>query len=153
MRTGRAVWAAAAALVCSLGACTGAGGERGTDSTAARAPATVTDTAVRADTPAGSGTAVRTFHVVGNEPFWSLEITASVLRFRTPEDTAGVLFPQGGRSVAGDTLIWSGSAGNRTIEARLWPAECSDGMSDRVWTYRAIVRVDTVSYRGCAAQT
>lgn len=153
MRAGRGARAVVAMLVCSLGACTGGGAPRGTDSTAARAPAAAADTAVRADTPAGSGTAVRTFHAVGNEPFWSLEITASVLRFRTPEDTAGVLFPQEGRSVAGDTLIWSGSAGNRTIEARVWPAKCSDGMSDRVWTYRAIVRVDTVSYRGCAAQT
>ena len=153
MRASRAAGAAAAAAICLLGACTGGAGTRGTDSTAARAAAAVPDTAVRADTPVGPGTAVRTFHVVGNEPFWSLEITAGMLRFRTPEDTAGVLFPQGARSVAGDTLTWSGSADSRTIEARLWPSECSDGMSDRVWTYRAIVRVDTTTYQGCAAQT
>ena len=149
MCAGRSMRTAGALLVGSFGACTGAGGERGTDSTAARAPATVADTPVRA----AAGTVVRTFHAVGNEPFWSLEITAGGLRFRTPEDTTGALFPRTSPSAAGDTLTWSAAAGNRTIEARVWPAECSDGMSDRAWTHRAIVRVDSVSYRGCAAQT
>lgn len=149
MRASRGARAVVAVLVCSLGACTGGGGERGADSTAARAPATAADTAVRA----APDTAVRRFHVVGNEPFWSLDIAAAGLRFRTPEDTTGALFPRTAPSAAGDTLTWSAAAGSRTIEARVWPAECSDGMSDRVWTHRAIVRVDTVSYRGCAAQT
>jgi uncharacterized membrane protein len=141
MRAGSAGTASAAALLVGLAACAGAGSERGTDSTAARAPATVADTAVV------------TFHVVGNEPFWALEITASGLRFRTPEDTAGALFPRVAPSAAGDTLTWAAAAGSRRIEARLWPSACSDGMSDRVWTHRAIVRVDTTTYQGCAAQT
>lgn len=133
--------AAAGALIIGLAACTGTGSERASDSTVARAPASVVDTAVA------------TFHVVGNEPFWALEITATGLRFRTPEDTAGAFFPRAAPSAAGDTLTWSAVAGSRTIEARLWPSECSDGMSDRVWSHRATVRVDTTTYQGCAAQT
>lgn len=140
MRGGRGRRAAGVLLVGSLGACTASGGERGADS----APA---DAVVRA------GTAGRSFHVVGNEPFWSLEITAGGLRFRTPEDTSGARFPAATRSAAGDTLTWNAAAGGRTIDARLWPATCSDGMSDREWTHTAVVRVDTTTYRGCAAQT
>jgi uncharacterized membrane protein len=48
---------------------------------------------------------------------------------------------------------WTDVAGARSIEALVWPGQCSDGMSDRAWTHRAAVRVDTLTYRGCADQT
>ena len=146
---------AAVLLIGLLGACTASGGDRGGDSSAAGASAAAPDTTTAADTavPAVAGTPGRTFHVVGNEPFWSLDITAGGLRFRTPEDTTGALFSAATRSAAGDTVTWTAAAGGRTIDARLWPAKCSDGMSDREWTHTALVRVDTTTYRGCAAQT
>ena len=93
------------------------------------------------------------FHGVGTEPCWALEINASGLRFRTPEDTAGARYPISPPARSGDTLQWHATLGGRSLDARLWPAACSDGMSDRIWTHRALVRVDSVTYRGCAAQT
>jgi uncharacterized membrane protein len=30
------------------------------------------------------------FRAVGTEPFWALEIDSTGLRFRTPDDTAGI---------------------------------------------------------------
>jgi uncharacterized membrane protein len=93
------------------------------------------------------------FHVVGTEPFWALEINSTGLRFVTPDDTAGVHYPMSTPVSSGDTLRWHATTGGRTLEARVWPAACSDGMSDRTWTHRAVVQVDTVTYRGCAAQS
>lgn len=93
------------------------------------------------------------FHVVGTEPFWALEINAAGLRFITPEDTVGARYPVSTPVSSADTLSWHSTAGGRALDARVWPAACSDGMSDRVWTHRAVVRVDTVTYRGCAAQS
>lgn len=134
-------------LLALLGACAGGGGERDarsdTAGTAAPSPA---PTAI-----ADSG--VATFRVAGTEPFWALEIARRELRFITPEDTSGLRFPRGPSVTSGDTLRWSAMAYGTTIEARIWPSRCSDGMSDRVWTHRAVVRVDSTTYRGCAVQT
>jgi len=90
------------------------------------------------------------FHAIGTEPFWSLDVGPTGLRFRTPEDTLGALFPPVAALASGDTLRWTTSSGSASVEARLWPGTCSDGMSDRVWPYHAAVRLDTTAYRGCA---
>jgi uncharacterized membrane protein len=93
------------------------------------------------------------FRAAGTEPFWALEIRPGRLVFRTPDDTAGTQFPHPASTTRGDTLRWTDVAGARSIEALVWPGQCSDGMSDRAWTHRAAVRVDTLTYRGCADQT
>jgi uncharacterized membrane protein len=133
-------------LLAWLGACAGGGGKREarSDSTGAAAPS-----------PAAAipDSGVATFRMAGTEPFWALEIARRELRFITPEDTSGLRFPRGPSVTSGDTLRWSAMAYGTTIEARIWPSQCSDGMSDRVWTHRAVVRVDSTTYRGCAVQT
>lgn len=96
------------------------------------------------------GTDTLAFHAIGTEPFWSLDIGPSGLRFTTPEDTLGIRFPPVSADASGDTIQWRASAARGSLEARLWPGSCSDGMSDRVWQYHASVRVDTTAYRGCA---
>ena len=90
------------------------------------------------------------FHAVGTEPFWSLDIGPSGLRFTTPEDTLGTYFRPVTTGASGDTLHWTGTAERGALDARVWQGACSDGMSDRVWPYHAAVRVDTIAYRGCA---
>jgi uncharacterized membrane protein len=90
------------------------------------------------------------FRALGTEPFWALEIDSTGFRFRTPDDTSGVLWPPSSPLVTGDTLRWVQKTDRREIEASIWPAQCSDGMSDRVWEYSAAVRIDTTKYSGCA---
>jgi uncharacterized membrane protein len=138
-------------LLAWLGACAGGGGK---DSGKQEARSDSSGTAAPPPPAAAlpdSGAA--TFRVAGTEPFWALEITRRELRFITPEDTSGIRFSRGGSVTSGDTLRWSATAHGTTIEARIWPSQCSDGMSDRVWTHRAVVRVDSTTYRGCAVQT
>ena len=88
---------------------------------------------------------------IGTEPFWGLDIDSTGLRFTTPDDMTGIRWPPRAPLVSGDTWRWLGETGRATIAARIWPARCSDGMSDRVYPYAALVRVDGTDYRGCAA--
>ncbi len=90
------------------------------------------------------------WRALGTEPFWALDIDGRGLRFRTPDDTGGILWPAPGAAITGDTLRWTGETERGAIEARIWPARCSDGMSDRVWHHKARVGVEGTAYRGCA---
>ena len=134
-------------LLAWLGACAGDGGRQKTrnDSSGTAAPSP--------PAAATSDSDVATFRGAGTEPFWALEVARGELRFITPEDTSGLRFRREAPVTSGDTLRWSAMAQGTTIEVRVWPSQCSDGMSDRVWTHRAVVRVDSTTYRGCAVQT
>jgi uncharacterized membrane protein len=88
---------------------------------------------------------------IGTEPFWGLDIDSTGLRFTTPEDTKGIRWPPLTPTISGDTARWAGETERAAVDARIWPARCSDGMSDRVWPYTAVVRIDSTTYRGCAA--
>ena len=107
-----------------------------------------TDSAAAADTPEMASTVA--LRATGTEPFWGLSIDTTGLRFTTPDDTMGIRWPPLSPMATGDTLRWVGETERAAIDARIWPAQCSDGMSDRVWTYTAVVRIDTTIYRGCA---
>jgi uncharacterized membrane protein len=119
---------------------TDAAGASGTDS--APTFASAADTSETA--PAGA------WRAIGNEPFWGLDIDSTGLRFRTPEDTTGIRWPPLIPVVRGDTVRWVGKTERAAVDARIWPVRCSDGMSDRVWPYAAVVRIDSTAYQGCA---
>jgi uncharacterized membrane protein len=87
---------------------------------------------------------------IGTEPFWALIVDDRGLRFLTPVDTAGIRFPPIAPTSAGDTLEWAGETARAQIDARIWPESCSDGMSDRIWSHAATVRIDGVLHAGCA---
>jgi len=93
---------------------------------------------------------VEAYWVAGTEPFWAVRIDSAGIRFSSPDDTAGVRFPSISPVVTGDTLRWVGRTERDSIEITLWRATCSDGMSDREWTFTATVLVAGQSYRGCA---
>ena len=139
-----------ATLIFAL-ACTREGAPPPSDSAAAPPP----DTASRRISPGDSTTSpdstpTRTFRALGNEPFWNLTIGPTGLRFITPDDTSGIHVPPLTPSTAGDTLHWKGETERAAIDARIWRAQCSDGMSDRVWAYTAVVRIGEQTYHGCA---
>jgi uncharacterized membrane protein len=58
--------------------------------------------------------------------------------------------PNAPSPIAGDTLVWTVETEMSALDVRIWPEACSDGMSDRTYPYRAIVRVAVTTYRGCA---
>lgn len=90
------------------------------------------------------------FRAIGTEPFWGLEVTAEGLRFTTPDDPDGRRFPPVEPAASGDTLHWVAEAGGVALDARIWPGECSDNMSDKRWTHTAVVQLGGTVHRGCA---
>jgi len=113
-------------------------------------PGDSTNLAAPIDTSAKVATA-EPLRALGTEPFWGLDVDLRTgLRFTTPADTNGIRFPPNAPSIAGDTLVWMAETERAAIHVRIWPARCSDGMSDRVYPWTAIVRVAGTEYRGCA---
>ncbi|MBC7897791.1 MAG: hypothetical protein H7066_20395 [Cytophagaceae bacterium] len=90
------------------------------------------------------------FRLLGTEPFWNLQIDSVGLRFRTPEDTAGQVFGATRAVLVGDSLRWNSVGDAGMIEAVVAPEQCSDGMSDKTWPYRARVVLGKTTYTGCA---
>jgi len=116
--------------------------EQGVDSTE---PDLVTAEDTMAAVPAGPA-----FRLLGNEPFWSLEIDSTGMVFRTPEDSAGNRFPPSQPVLVGDTLRWNSANQVSEVEAIVVPQPCSDTMSDKTWTHKAIVTIDRRRLEGCA---
>ena len=129
-----------AAIVAIMAAC----GERGPPPGDSALPGDTTPGAVSAQVIA------LPIRALGTEPFWALDIDSMGLRFVTPDDTSGIRFPPLVPTSSGDTVVWVGETERAAIDVRLWRERCSDGMSDRVYTFAATVRIAATTYRGCA---
>ena len=84
------------------------------------------------------------YHGVGTEPFWNLIIDDKNVTFIRPEEQPIVQpKPQPIVGFAGEIY--------RTprIDANIVHAQCSDGMSDRVYPDKVQVTVDGHQYNGC----
>jgi uncharacterized membrane protein len=128
-------------LVGSVLAC----GPRGDGTADSTDPDLVTAEDTLAAVPAGPA-----FRLIGNEPFWNLEIDSTGMVFRTPEDTVGNHFPPSQPILVGDTLRWNSANQVSEVEAIVVPQSCSDTMSDKTWTHKAIVTIDRRRLEGCA---
>ena len=84
------------------------------------------------------------YHAVGTEPFWSLVIGEREIAFTQP-DQQPVTQPK--------PKVIVGFAGEiyRTpqIDVNIVHAQCSDGMSDRVYPDKVQVTVDGKRFNGC----
>lgn len=96
------------------------------------------------------GDPIPAYRAAGTEPFWGLSIDDEGMRFTTPEHPEGRLFPPTAPVVDGNSLRWSVVSGTASIDARIQPGQCSDMMSDKLWTHNAVVQIDQTNYRGCA---
>ncbi|AXC49260.1 peptide-binding protein [Paracoccus suum] len=102
--------------------------------------------------PFANGAVPATLRCLGTEPFWSLTRDDKALVLSTPEDQAGARF------ALRQTLVPRGDAPDRTflaegLTAIITPAQCSDGMSDRVYSLSATlilgVAPDAAQQSGC----
>jgi uncharacterized membrane protein len=91
--------------------------------------------------------------LVGNEPFWSIDLTGEALVYKgvdRPEQRA----PQPRPVVQGTVATYEATTGQGTaIRIMLTATECSDGMSDRTYPLTAMVEVGSERLNGCAAST
>ncbi len=155
-------WTAVGLVFLLLGAC---GGEQlpNADSVIAAeqapAPAAAADSTMGAPTagetntlPKSSPSAAGEYRLAGNEPFWSVRITAKGLTYTTPDYQKGILFPATAPEASGTTLRWvalTPPPEAHTLEVTLEDAKCQDSMADKTWTHRATVTFDGTRLSGC----
>jgi uncharacterized membrane protein len=124
-----------------LGAC--ALGLTACDPHAADSPGTATPPA-DAPAPRPSAAFDGEFKLIGTEPFWDLTIKGSQLRLERLENRA-VIAPRTPPVMEGQSAVWTSGA----LMVRLTPGDCSDGMSERDYSYMATVKVGDVTLDGC----
>jgi uncharacterized membrane protein len=84
------------------------------------------------------------YHGVGTEPFWNLIIDDKNVTFIRPEQQPVVQpVPRAIVGVAGEIYQ------TPRIDVNIVHAQCSDGMSDRVYPDKVQVTVDGQRYNGC----
>lgn len=129
-------------------------GERLPEVTQDSASATAAKDAALASTD--SAPAPRTvgeFRAVGNEPFWAVQVNASGITLKTPEQQGGIVFPVPLPRIEGKKFHWASSTpapNAHTIDITIVEGECSDTMSDKKWTHTASVVIDGRLLTGCA---
>ena len=89
------------------------------------------------------------FDATGTEPFWAVRIRNEGITILRPE-TKPVKAPNAGPRMAGPQAVWAAKAGEDPVIVALYEHECSDGMSDKVYSYVAEVQVGDASLNGCA---
>lgn len=89
--------------------------------------------------------------VLGTEPFWGIEISASELVF-TGVDRPEFHAPNPGARIEGEmAVIAARDPQGLALTIRLKPAKCSDGLSDWVYPLEAEVTLGRETLKGCAA--
>ncbi|MEO7965661.1 MAG: hypothetical protein ABIT38_17260 [Gemmatimonadaceae bacterium] len=116
------------------------------------------DTIAPSDTGSGaydarSAAAIGFWRLTGTEPFWGVRIDTGGIVFSSPDLPNGMRFPIAVPVVADGSLRFNSTmerAPVHDIEVVLTEKSCSDGMSDKSWTYAAHVMLDKQRYEGCA---
>lgn len=88
----------------------------------------------------------------GTEPFWRIDITdekITLTRPDTPVETAVGPVPV----AVGGGLISLGTAGPPAVKVAMTEGECSDGMSDLKYPYKAEVQWGDQTFKGCGFET
>lgn len=141
----------------------GGGGERGPGDSA-RLPSgapSVVDSATAAGVPTSGETSALpqskpdeagSFHLAGNEPFWSVRIGSAGLTYTTPDYPKGIAFPSTAPEASGTRLRWvaiTPPPEAHTLEVTLEETRCQDTMADKAWTHSATVTFDGTTMSGC----
>ena len=85
------------------------------------------------------------FDAIGTEPFWAVQVRTESLTLSRP-DHAELKVGASPPERRGGGLVWTSDG----MTVSVVPGACSDGMSDRVYAYVALVRVGPEILKGCA---
>jgi uncharacterized membrane protein len=89
------------------------------------------------------------FRAIGTEPFWSIEVSPGTMLYSTPELPKGLLISTD-EAQQGEARRYSGSDKGTDYLLVIAPGECSDGMSDTVYAYKAKLKIGERTEQGCA---
>jgi len=126
----------------------------------APAPPTLDDTAdsdaaapaTQAPTPAAKPrtTVPGKLRATGTEPFWSVAIDGNRLVYSTPDYPNGIRVSAMRREADGGKVTYTASLDGKPLSLEIAVGACSDGMSDKVYTFTAIRQIGPDIARGCA---
>ena len=88
---------------------------------------------------------------LGTEPFWSIEIAPEGLRYSDPESIEGTTFAAQAAPAEGG-MRWSGTLAGQPLRLLVVPGTCSDGMSDTVYPFKAVLVRGGQTLSGCARE-
>jgi uncharacterized membrane protein len=117
-------------------------------------PAPAAAAPVAAAPPGGAGDYSKPIDASGTDPFWALTIRGATLTLTRPEGPA-LTATAPGAVIQPHQSSWTGkTADGRELKVTLYVSPCSDGMSDRVYTYAAeVVPPGESPLSGCADKT
>lgn len=85
----------------------------------------------------------------GTEPFWGAVIDGTVLTYSTPEFPNGIRITVSRADKPG-SAVFAGVLDGKPLTLTVAPGTCSDGMSDKVYSFTALREIGPDSARGCA---
>lgn len=89
--------------------------------------------------------------VLGNEPFWHVDISPTTLNYQNADETRHVA-DNPGPALQGASAVWATQTkAGVPLKITLTPTDCSDGMSDRIYPLSAEVELGATQLTGCAA--
>ena len=89
------------------------------------------------------------FQAHGTEPFWSLEVLDGKLLYTSPETPQAVAIAVS-FSNKGMALRYSGTMAGKPVVLTIERGECSDGMSDTVYSHKSTFTWGERTEHGCA---
>ena len=90
-----------------------------------------------------------TVHFTGTEPFWGGAVANGSALYTTPENIDGTSFPVE-RFAGLNGVSFSGTLEGTSFDLMVTPGECSDGMSDRSYSFVATLMLGEEKREGCA---
>lgn len=88
---------------------------------------------------------------LGTEPFWSFEIVGKSMKFSSPENLAGTEIPYNLTRLQ-PGWRFAGATDGKLLVLSIMPGQCSDGMSDTVYPYKATFKWGERTEQGCARE-
>jgi uncharacterized membrane protein len=89
------------------------------------------------------------YRIIGTEPFWGGTVTATEIVYSTPDNQQGERIAVTA-AYGPDSEVYRGTLGGKPFVLRLTAGPCSDGMSDNVHEFTAVLEVQGETRQGCA---
>lgn len=87
---------------------------------------------------------------LGTEPFWNARIDGNALTYTTPDDEKGRKIVVARRETA-IGAVFSGKLDGEALILAIVKRTCSDGMSDRSYSFSAVLSIGSQRRIGCAS--
>lgn len=92
-------------------------------------------------------------HVVGTEPFWSVQVREKEIAFNLMDPATNLTGPNNGAAMQDGKAVWETVIGGKPLKLTLTQqAVCSDGMSDLKFPLAAEIVYGDKTFKGCASK-